>query len=219
MGLGGRIHMRTEALMTLTQWLSPNFPIGAFSYSHGLEAAIDLGDVTDAKTLEAWLSGIISDGSGRNDVIMMRAAYDGGDLDELNDLACALCPSKERLAETKAQGAAFSKIIASVWGNDFGERALPVILGAAAAKEGIELRAVAQLYLQGFAGNLIAASQRLLPLGHSEAQACLSRMSATICETVTATEDQTLADLGGAVFASDIASMRHETLYSRFFQS
>ena len=70
-GLGG-----SGALYRLLAWLSPSYPIGAFSYSHGLETAIEEGFVRDAPSLDAWLRDIVEHGAGRNDGLFLRAAYE-----------------------------------------------------------------------------------------------------------------------------------------------
>ena len=57
--------MRTDQLLTLVQWLSPSYPIGAFAYSHGLEWAVDAQQVTDRETLQAWLETVLRHGAGR----------------------------------------------------------------------------------------------------------------------------------------------------------
>ena len=103
MATGGRMVMRTEALLTLVQWFSPGFPVGAFGYSHGLEWEIESGAVTDAGAVQSWVADILAQGSGRSDAILLSCAWraDPAELDDLDDLARALAPSSERLAETE----------------------------------------------------------------------------------------------------------------------
>ncbi|MEQ9053685.1 MAG: urease accessory UreF family protein, partial [Roseovarius confluentis] len=68
--------MSTEPdILTLAQWLSPAYPVGAFAYSHGLELAIREGWISDAETLRAWLAGVLADGSGRSDAVFLAAAH------------------------------------------------------------------------------------------------------------------------------------------------
>ena len=107
--------MQTAALITLAQWLSPGFPIGAFSYSHGLEMAVHDGTIHDAASLQAWLGGIITHGAGRTDAILLAAGYHGEGLMDVDALARALAPSSERLTETAQQGAAFVRVVNDVW--------------------------------------------------------------------------------------------------------
>ena len=75
----------------LFSWFSPNFPIWSFNFSHGLEAAVEMKFIHDSFTLENWISNLITDGSGKTDVILLSNAYRGKNI---NELALALCPSK-----------------------------------------------------------------------------------------------------------------------------
>ena len=106
--------MTTDAhLLRLLTWLSPAFPVGAFSYSHGLETAIRDAAVRDADSVSAWISGLIEFGSGWTDAVLLAAAWtaarddDQAALAEIAELAGALCPSLERRRETLSQGEAF----------------------------------------------------------------------------------------------------------------
>jgi urease accessory protein len=95
-------------LYRLMTWLSPGYPVGAFSYSHGLEYAVEEGTVTDAETLRAWLADLLRFGSGRNDAILFCHAYEAAQqasaLAEVAALAAAFAASSERHLETTAQG-------------------------------------------------------------------------------------------------------------------
>src|SRR5437763_8310925 len=98
------------ALYRLMAWLSPAYPIGAFSYSSGIEWAVAAGNVTDAATLERWLAVMIGEGGGFCDAVFLacahRAVDDADDvvLRGVAELAAAFAPSKERHLETTAQG-------------------------------------------------------------------------------------------------------------------
>src|SRR5271154_1610726 len=63
------------AMLPLLIWLSPAFPVGAFAYSHGLEWAVEAGDVVDARSLEAWLVDLLGFGAPRSDAILFAAAF------------------------------------------------------------------------------------------------------------------------------------------------
>ncbi len=211
-----------EALLTLMQWLSPSYPVGAFSYSHGLEWAVQAGDVFDVDSFQDWLSDIIQHGAGRNDVILLAAAYgaqDKAELLEVDTLARALSPSRERLMETADQGAAFVRVTSDIWGLDMSELTFAVSVGAASSAAGFALGATARLFLQAFAGNLVSAAIRLVPLGQTEGQRCLASLSPLCLRTVEQALGQGIDDLGSCTFLADIASMKHETQYSRLFRS
>ena len=72
-------------ILTLTQWLSPGFPVGAYAYSHGLEWLVETGDVRDVPSLSAWLRDVIEVGAGRADILFLAAAYRAPTPDALLD--------------------------------------------------------------------------------------------------------------------------------------
>ncbi len=208
----------TDALLKLANWLSPAFPVGAFAYSHGIEQAIATGAVTDAATVTDWIETCLCHGAGRNDAILLVQTMHGGNVDELDELARALCSSKERLLETVSQGTAFAET-AAVWGGAATPRAYPVAVGLAALEAQCPERETTALYLQAFASNLVSACIRLVPIGQVEGQRIIAHLQPVI-ETVTSEAlAATLDDLGGCALLSDITSMRHETLDVRLFRS
>ena len=210
------------ALLTLTQWLSPAYPIGAFAYSHGLEAAVDLGWVTGPSGFEDWLCDVLESGAGRADALLLAAAYNapGGEaLREVDMRARAFASSRERLEETSAQGAAFCKVTDRVWGTGHQGLTYPVAVGASAAFAAVPLELTAQLYLQAFASNLIAAAQRLLPLGQTDGQAILQSLSPLFLQISEDAADGDLTRLSNTALLADIAAMRHETQASRIFRT
>lgn len=223
MGMGVRTAMPTDiALLTLTQWLSPGYPVGAFSYSHGLEWAVETGDVTDAASFSEWLNDILQHGTGRNDAILVASAHraqHARELDEIDALARALAPSKERLMETDLQGAAFASTTADIWAVPAAPYVYPVAVGAAANGLNLPLETTLALFLHAFAANLTSAAIRLVPLGQTEGQATLAALAPLCAQIAQQAQGQTLDDLGGCTFLGDIASMKHETQYSRLFRT
>ena len=213
----------TPHLVTLMQWLSPSYPVGGFSYSHGLEWAVAAGDVTGAAGFQAWLADVLEYGTGRNDAILLAAAYraeDAATLAHVDAVARALAPSSERLLETTAQGAAFVRTTAEIWDMDLPALCYPVAVGRAAALIGVGLEQVLPLYLHGFASNLTGAAMRLVPLGQTEGQRVLAAMT-PLCDLLAqeALAGAGLDDLGGCTVMADIAAMKHETQYTRLFRS
>lgn len=208
-------------LLTLAQWLSPSFPIGAFAYSHGLEAAVQAGWVRDADALQEWLADVLTEGTGRSDAIWLRCAMgaDGAALPALDAQARAFAASAERLREADRQGAAFAQTVNAVWGLDVPPVLLPLAVGAAARQAGIPEGEAVALYLHAFVSNLTSAAIRLVPLGQTEGQ----RVLAALIPLCTRIADETLGltpgDIHSTCFLSDIAAMRHETLETRLFQS
>lgn len=206
-----------EAVLTLQQWLSPGYPVGAFAYSHGLEQAAAEGGVRDAATLAAWLGDVLEHGAGRADAVLLHAAHAGDQ--EADAVARAFAASAGRLRETLEQGAAFARVTGAVWGAEAEPCAYPVAVGRAARSLGLPAGLTAAMYLQAFAGNLVAAVQRLAPVGQTEAMRVLAGL-APLCRDVAARAPETGLDgLAGAAFLSDIAAMRHEGKAVKVFRT
>lgn len=207
------------ALLTLTQWLSPAFPLGGFAYSHGLEAAVEAGHVTDAASLRAWVGDVLREGAGRSDAILLARALAGDDPAPLDALARAIAASKERLSETLEQGAALVRTTNALNGTDHLARALPVALGVAARGLGLPVTRVIALFLQGFAANIVMAGVRFIPLGQTEGQKVIAALHPVILAVAEDAAEAPLEALGGAAVGSDIAAMAHETLETRIFRT
>lgn len=230
MATGERIHMIMDIphmptdlqLLTLTQWLSPSFPVGSFAYSHGLENAISEGWVNDADSLFGWLQDILQHGSGQADAAWIALAFQTSSLKEvenLNDYAKAFSASFERLREGERQGAAFARVASEVWSLDLPDLLLPIALGYSAQQQKLDLDAVTALYLQAFLSNLAAAAQRLMPLGQTEAQTIVARLNPVCLDVAEIAKTMEMRDISSSCFLSDIAAMKHETLQPRLFQS
>ena len=210
-------------LLRLMTWLSPAFPVGAFSYSHGLETVIRDGTVADADTLLAWISGLIEHGGGWSDAVLFKAAWEAPDpaaLAEVAELAAALTPSLERRRETLGQGEAFL-IAARAWGQPplSGPVAYPVAVGAVTAAAQVPLDAALTAWLHAFAANLVSVAVRAVPLGQARGVAVIADLEPVILAAASRAAASTLDDLGSAALLSDIAAMRHETLGVRLFIS
>jgi urease accessory protein len=206
-------------LLTLTQWLSPAFPVGAFAYSHGVEQAIRDGWIANPGDLQDWLVACLNKGSGRSDAICLRAAFASSDPQSVDRTARAFAASSERIAEAEKQGAAFIRTVNTVWGYDLPPLLLCVAVGASTARAELDPDDATALYLQAFTSNLVSAAMRLMPLGQSDGQAVLAALQDEVIRIAAATRDATLDDLFSTTFLSDIAAMRHETLQPRLFQS
>ncbi|MBD3663932.1 urease accessory protein UreF [Sulfitobacter aestuariivivens] len=215
--------MNTEQdILTMAQWFSPSFPVGAFAYSHGLETAIQSGAIVTASDLQCWLSDVLIHGSGRNDCILLRAAYASTSDTEralIHETALAVAASAERLLETQLQGAAFCDTTAKVWDMDGQHLCYPVAVGAAAAQMQFDVDLVAMLYLHSFAGNLVSAAVRAVPLGQTDGQSVLAALTPLCDQIAGASRLASLDDLNSTAFLSDIAAMKHETLQPRIFRS
>ena len=216
--------MTEFSLIRLLAWLSPAFPTGGYAYSHGLEYAVDCNDITDGDALKIWLTDVLSNGSGRNDAILLRhahrAATDPAALAEIVEIALATAASRERRSESLDQGKAFAAA-AVAWANTgLPENApYPVAVGALTGMHGIAEDDAAAAYLQAFTTNLISAAVRLVPLGQNAGLRVLAALEPIIVATAAETKEATLDDIGGCAFRSDLAAIRHETQYTRLFRS
>ncbi len=211
-------------LLNLLAWLSPAFPTGGFAYSHGLEWAVEAGDIKDGTSLCHWLSDVLARGSGRSDTIMLRQAHrsatDPAALGDIVSFATACAPARERRDEALNQGRAFQLAVAAWTTTALPEDApYAVAVGATAGTRGIPEDDTAVAYLQAFATNLISAAVRLVPLGQTAGLRVLAALEPVILATASETKTATLDDVGGCAFRSDLAAMRHETQYTRLFRS
>jgi urease accessory protein len=222
------------ALYRLMSWLSPSYPVGAYSYSGGLEWAVQAGDVKDADTLRDWLSVLLAQGAGFCDAVFFVHAHtavraeDDGALSVVSELACALAASRERHLETTAQGGAFFDATHAAWPCAAFERlrslptkpvAYPVAVAVAAAGHGITAAPALHAYLHAVTANLISAGVRLIPLGQTDGQRVLAALASVVAEAAERAFATPLDEVGAAAFRADIAGMRHETQYTRLFRS
>jgi urease accessory protein len=221
------------ALYRLMTWLSPAFPVGAFSYSSGIEWAVEAGDIVDMTTLQDWLASMLADGPGFCDGVFLAHAHraastDDASLPEVAELAAAFAPSRERHLETAAQGRAFIEIARAAWNCDGLDRQIaacdgtivyPVAVGIVSAAHEIPLASTMHAFLHALTSNWISAGSRLIPLGQTDSQRALAALEPVVVAVGKRALGATLDDLGSATFRADLASMRHETQYTRLFRS
>jgi urease accessory protein len=222
------------ALYRLMTWLSPAFPVGGFSYSSGIEWAVEAGDVTDTATLGDWLDAMLADGSGFCDATFLVHAYRAAEaseevsLREIAELAAAFVPSRERQLETASQGRAFIDIARAAWGADgldamvaacAGPLVYPIAVGVVAAVHGVPLASTLHAFLHALVSNWISAASRLIPLGQTDSQRVLALLEPAVAATANRALQARIDDLGSATFRADLASLRHETQYTRLFRS
>ena len=206
-----------EALQILQTWFSPSFPVGSFSYSHGLEAMINDNLIKSKEEILDYLKCILKYGTSKNDIILMKYTYQG---EELNELALSLCPSKERKIESIEMGNAFRKVLEDSWNYKIQENtAYPVSVGKAARYFKIPLNLTIISYLQSFASNLINVCMKHIPIGQKVGQDCIIQMYDLIREIENESKNLELEDLGGVCFNSDIYSIKHENLKTRIYKT
>jgi urease accessory protein len=226
--------MPTIEALRLMAWLSPTYPVGAYAYSHGLEWAVEAGDVRDAATLAEWLADVLERGAARNDMILLGEAHraasagDPAALSAVNDLALALAPSRELHLETSQQGRSFLDATGAAWPCPAlealaqalpGAVAYPVALGLAAGAHGMARGPLTAAYGLAFIQNLVSAALRVAPIGQSAGMRVIAALGPRIAALAESLASAGLDDLGAATLRLDLGSFRHETQYSRIFRS
>ena len=231
------LSLAPSALLRLQSWLSPAFPTGAYSYSHGLEQAVEVGYVHDLVSLLEWLEADVRYGSVRNEAIFFREAWNSArncertKLLEVAEAAAAYRGTAEFALESSQQGAASLTVLRRVWPDPLlewlaealSEREIPpalaVVIGTRSARQGIPLKFAMPAFLHSYVGNLVTAAVRLIPLGQTAGQLAVARLEPEVLAASAQAEECTLADLGSAAFVLDQVSMAHETQYTRLFRA
>jgi urease accessory protein len=215
-------------------WMSPAYPVGAFSYSSGIEWAVEAGDIGSAERLRGWLATMLRQGSVFCDAALFahahRATTAGDDkaLAAVAELAAALAGTKERFLETTAQGHAFRDITRAAWPTPALDRlaaawdgplAYPIVVATACAGQDIALVPALHAFLHSVVSNLVSAGMRLIPLGQTDGQRVLAALETEIAQAAARARATAFDDIGSTAPRADIASMRHETQYTRLFRS
>ena len=209
---------QSDNIMILQAWFSPSFPVGAFSYSHGLEAAINSGFIKSSNDLVGWINHLLKEGSGWNDGVFLSAAYNN--VSDANCLCLSLAASRERHLETSEMGTAFVRAVNNVYGLKLKENlTYPVAIGKAARAFKIDLRLTLQSFLQSFVNNLIHVGIRIIPIGQEAGQDCLFRLMPNIKSLSEELANSCIHDLRGGAFFADLLSMHHEYSEQRIFRT
>src|ERR1700752_2929352 len=230
-------HLAVLALLRQQSWLSPAFPTGSYSYSHGIEWAVQAGDIHDRKSLVDWLGADLCYGSGRNEAIFFMEAWrsatddDFEKLLEIAELAAAFRGTSEFALETSQPATACLATLRRVWPDPLLEslsellsdhRIVPVfsvVLGVRAAQQDIPATLALPAFLQSYLANLVTAGVRLIPLGQTDGQLAIAELEKAVLAASAQARECTIDDLGSAAFMVDLASMAHETQYTRLFRS
>lgn len=222
-----------RGLAALLAWTSPSYPVGAFSYSHGLEAAVEAGDVHDRATLVDYVGAVIERGGGWVDLVVFvhgwRAARDPVAFDAVSDFATAFRGSSETALESRQMGSSFLLVTRKAWphpGLDaFAERLAggPVSHAAAGALacalHDVPLGPALIAWGHGTAANLVSAGVRLVPLGQTDGQLATAALMPVVAAAAARAQVTDLDDLGTSAPRLELASLAHETQYSRLFRS
>ncbi|HEV2713992.1 MAG TPA: urease accessory protein UreF [Terriglobales bacterium] len=230
-------HLAPLAFLRQQSWLSPAFPTGSYSYSHGIEWAVEAGHIHDRESLVDWLEADLCYGSGRNEAIFFIEAWrcaakdDCEQLLEVAELAAAFRSTSEFALESSQQAAACLATLRRVWPDRVVEKlaellternvppALAVVLGVRSAQQRIPNSLALPAFLQSYLANLVTVGVRLIPLGQTDGQLAISKLEEAVLAASAQAEKSTIDDLGSAAFMVDLASASHETQYTRLFRS
>jgi urease accessory protein len=230
-------YLSPRSLMRQQTWLSPAFPTGSYSYSHGIEWAVEAALIYDRETLVDWLDADLRFGSGRNEAIFFMEAWRCATNDEIEKLlevaefAAAYRGTAEFTLESSQQAAACLATLCRVWPDAIVEKlsgllsehhilpSLSVVLGVHSARQSIPSILALAAFLQSYVANLITAGVRLIPLGQTDGQLAIAELEDAVLTLSEKAQEATFSDLGSAAFMVDLASAFHETQYTRLFRS
>lgn len=219
-------------LYRLLTWMSPSYPVGAYSFSHGLENAIAAGRIESGADTRHWIADLLCCGNGQADLVFLAAAWDAAgnerQLATVQELALAFQPTSEIRRETTAQGEAFLRTSAAAWPCDAidalkrvacGTVTYPVAVGAIARGHAVRKDAIMAAWGHAFAANLVSAAVRLVPLGQTDGQRITAALEDDVDKAVGKALATPLDRVASSTVMADITSMQHEVQYTRLFQS
>ncbi len=222
--------MKPSALLSLLQFASPALPVGAYSYSEGLEILVEEGIITEGLSLERWLQDGLRFGSVRVEAAIVKRGYEAmaqGELEKLRYWNCwilAMRETEELRQQTLQMGRSLCYLLQELEPNRRSpllesDWTYPMALAIASAHHQIPLLETLLAYLHSWAANLITAGVKLIPLGQTTGQQLLHKANPLIVEITT--EILTLPEehLYSCSWGLALASMAHETQYTRLFRS
>ncbi len=210
------------ALTRLLQLASPALPIGAYSYSSGLEAAIEAGVVADEASAIAWIGDVLELVLARFDAPLIVAAMRGADLPALDDEALAARETEELRLEATQMAYSLAQWTAQVVpgsATDFEPRSLHVAWAIAAMRIGVAPADAVTAWLWGFAENQVMVLIKALPIGQIAGQRMLYALGPVVDACARHACERPRSRWSNAAPGLALASMRHERQYSRLFRS
>ena len=221
------------ARVRLLQMTSQAFPIGGYSHSYGLEAAVESALVRDEASLQTWITGVLAYSIGKYEIPLLHQmsdawiALDSMGLSRLNERFLAARESAEMRSATVQTGFSMRSLLAALPElPDFlhdtlrrlHEPSLPCVWSGAAAAWAIPASDSAAAYLWSWAENQVLAGVKTVPIGQSAGQRVLLKIGEQIAAL---TDQEPSVDDSLSNFAPGLAIQcaRHETQYSRLFRS
>ncbi len=198
-------------LARLLQLASPTLPVGAYSYSGGLEAAIEAGIVKDAESAEAWIRDVLELSMARMELPLLKRMLEGEDL---NEVLLASRETAELRAESVQMGYSLKKLLGDLGAGEvpLEEPSFPAAFAFAARHWQIEPEAAMQAYVWAWLENQVMAAVKAVPLGQTQGQRILLNLG-------NLTEKIKTEDTGNFAPGLAMLSSKHETQYSRLFRS
>ncbi|MDO8846728.1 urease accessory protein UreF [Methylicorpusculum sp.] len=219
------------SLLRLLQLVSPGLPIGMYSYSQGMESAVDDGWIVTADDAAAWLDGLLGEALARVDAPVLARLYDAWHYDDLHAvdhwsqtlIACR--ETAELRSEDRQTGQALARLLdkleiaeAQAWLRR-PDATLATLFSLAAVRWQITKTDAIAGYLWGWLENQVLCAVKLVPLGQVAGQKLLMQLSAQLPVLVQQVVSISDEEIGGSVFGLALASSRHEMQYSRLFRS
>ena len=212
----------SRSLVRLLQLASPTLPVGAYSYSQGLEAAIDASIVIDAESAQQWIGDVMEFSMSRMEVpIVFRMIKNPSETETLNALFLASRETAELRAETVQMGYSLNRLLPSLGVEPlvFEEPSFPAAFAAAVNAWQIDPHEALQAYLWSWLENQVMAAVKAVPLGQTDGQRMLLSLANRIPEVVGNAIALRDDDIGSFAPGFAILSSKHETQYSRLFRS
>lgn len=217
--------MTIEGLSRLLQLASPALPVGAYSYSGGLEAAIEAGIVHDAASAERWIADVLAHSVARMEapvlLRLVQAFRDGASVQEWNERFLASRETAELRAETVQMGYSLERLLADLGGGATGveEPAFPTAFALAVARWKIDPPSALVAYLWAWLENQVMAAVKSVPLGQTDGQRMLYSLGGRLAGIAAGAAELADDELGNFVPGLALLSSRHEAQYSRLFRS
>lgn len=224
-----------DALIRLLQLASPMLPVGAYSYSQGLEWAIESGDVHDLVSAQAWIGDVLEIYQGGYELPLLTRFYQAwhsADIDALqhwNAFYLAGRDSAEALLESRQMGYSLKRLLLDLEGEvpqavqqtlaQIETPAFPLLYAGVSQAWGIEAGAALQAYAWSWLENQASAAMKTVPLGQVAGQKILLQVGKAIPALVAHAlqmQDEEISNFNPGL---SIAGCRHETQYSRLFRS
>jgi urease accessory protein len=227
------LDLTPESLLRLQQLTSPVLPVGAYSYSEGLELLVETGTIANATALQSWLTHELTIGSQPLDGAIVCRAYQAitaahpEQLVIWNQWWSAARETQELRSQSWQMGRSLARLLTTLdptmqsWLEilPIQQSNWAIVFGAAAAHWQIDLRAALLAYFHGWVGNLIGAGVKLIPLGQTQGQQLLLELQRLIPSTTDRVMQLQDHDLRSCSWGLAIASSQHELQQVRLFQS